>query len=73
MLDPSLLECTKLYVYIRDKINHTHSPVENQNGRELGFKFFSWLILVVQALYFINPTDAKRFEIFKMASKMAAS
>ena len=35
------------------------SPVENQNDLELDFKvFFSLLILVVQASYLINPTDA---------------
>ena len=35
------------------------SPVENQNDLELDFKgFFSLLILVVEALYLMNPTDA---------------
>ena len=35
------------------------SPVENQNDLELDFKvFFSLLILVVQALYLMNATDA---------------
>ena len=34
------------------------SPVENQNGLELDFKVFSLLILVVQTLYLMNPTNA---------------
>ena len=35
------------------------SPVENQNDLELDFiVFFSLLILVVEALNFMNPTDA---------------
>ena len=34
------------------------SPVENQNDLELDFKVFSLLILVVEALYLMNPTDA---------------
>ena len=34
------------------------SPVENQNDLELDFKVFSLLILVVQTLYLMNPTDA---------------
>ena len=34
------------------------SPVENQNDLELDFKLFSLLILVVEALYLMNPTDA---------------
>ena len=57
--------------------NH-NSPVENQNDLELDFKVFSLLILVVEALYLMTPTDATLasfsfFEIFKMASKMAIS
>ena len=36
--------------------NRTDSPVENQNGLELDFKMFL-LILVIQALYLMNPTD----------------
>ena len=36
-----------------------NSPVENQNDLELDFKgVFSLLILVVEALYLMNPTDA---------------
>ena len=34
------------------------SPVENLNDLELDFKVFSLLILVVQTLYLMNPTDA---------------
>ena len=35
-----------------------YSLVENQNDLELGFKvFFSLLILVVEALYLMNPSD----------------
>ena len=34
------------------------SLVENQNDLELDFKVFSLLILVVQTLYLMNPTDA---------------
>ena len=35
------------------------SPVENENDLELDFKgFFSLLILVVEPLYLMNPTDA---------------
>ena len=35
------------------------SPVENQNDLELDFKgFFSLLILLVEALYLMIPTDA---------------
>ena len=34
------------------------SPVANQNDLELDFKVFSSLILVVEALYLMNPTDA---------------
>ena len=33
------------------------SRVENQNDMKLDFKDFSLLILVVQALYLMNPTD----------------
>ena len=32
--------------------------MENQNDLELDFKVFSLLILVVWALYLMNPTDA---------------
>ena len=35
-----------------------YSPVENQNDLELDFKVFYLLILVVQALYLMNPSDA---------------
>ena len=35
-----------------------NSLVENQNDLELDFKVFSLLILVVQALYLMNPSDA---------------
>ena len=35
-----------------------NSPVENQNDLELDFKVFFLLILVVEALYLMNPTDA---------------
>ena len=43
------------------------SPVENQNNLELDFKLFSLLILVVEALYLMNPTDATlaSFSVFK--------
>ena len=34
------------------------SPAENLNDLELDFKVFSLLILVVQALFLMNPTDA---------------
>ena len=58
-------------------INALISPVENQNDLELDFKVFSLLILVVQTLYLMNPTDATlaslSFEISKMASKMSVS
>ena len=37
---------------------NTYSPVENQNDWNLILKFFSLLILVVQTLYLVNPTDA---------------
>ena len=36
----------------------SYGPVENQNDLELDFKVFSLLILVVEALYFMNQTDA---------------
>ena len=44
-------------MYVR---HSTISPVENQNDLELDFKvfFLSLLILVVEALYLMNPTDA---------------
>ena len=41
---------------IKDRI--VNSQVENQNDLKLDFKIFSSLILVVQALYLMNPTDA---------------
>ena len=48
--------------------------VENQNDLELDLKFFSLLILVGQTLYLMNPSGIiERFEILKMASKMAVS
>ena len=34
------------------------SLVKNQNDLKLDFKVFSLLILVVKALYLMNPTDA---------------
>ena len=34
------------------------SQVENMNDLELDFKVFSLLILDVEALYLMNPTDA---------------
>ena len=47
---------------MRYNINKTmivlNSPVETHNDLELDFKVFSLLILVVQALYLMNPTDA---------------
>ena len=36
----------------------SYSPIENQNDLELEFKVVSLLILVVQTLYLMNPTDA---------------
>ena len=42
-------------IRIRQTVNI--SPVENQNDLELDFKDFSLLILVVEALYLMNPAD----------------
>ena len=46
-----------VYIYQCDKSHH--SLTENQNDLELDLKgFFSLLILFVQELYLMNPTDA---------------
>ena len=45
------------YMYFSSRLKLI-SPVENQNDLELDFKVFSLLILVVQTLYLMNPTDA---------------
>ena len=44
--------------YIRFVVGCCYSPVENQNDLELDFEVFSLLILVVEVLYLMNPTDA---------------
>ena len=45
------------FAYMQQR-SQIHSPVENQNDLELYFKVFSLLIIVVQAFYLMNPTDA---------------
>ena len=55
-----------------------YSPVENQNGLELDFKVFffadscCWGIVINESNW-CHSCIIERFEIFKMASKMAVS